>query len=990
MSFLAIFTIISFMLAAADICIVFLTDKKDDYKARFLSWIGIFAAIAGIAYLLSIYHFSYFLTSVFSSIYFVCIDAMLVSFLAFLAYFTDFKRHPLLIIAQKLLQYFLAFEILEFAINPFFEVSAGYDLANYSFIMRPLFVMHLVYTYGMVIIIMIILVWQAFTVPVEYRRQFTTIIHMITVLVLINAAFLFLPDLGLMSHIDYSMCVYSFTIYAIYWSAYVYRNVDMLKGLSMTIFDNIDQGILLFDYNRKILMLNDRAKTLLAPINPEGIKTVTELSSRCGISPCPGSDEDSVSLQCFLRGDESNTPLRCDCRRITGRRNRTTGYLFVFTDLALSTDLLTDFHNYDSFVRFAADKPQFFSPPSVVCICDINSLTKLNSTLGHEEGDRTISDLADNMRVYLPEGSYFVRGSDAKLIAICPVDDVEAIRASLQSAIREVKHSVQYAVIGFEGRHSTIIDAINEAEKAMSIYKLTDPESAHSQILATLIRALEETDPDTRSHVLRTQESGRELGRRLGLTDLEQAELTLLCLLHDIGKIGVPLEILNKPGRLSSTEWTAMCSHVEKGYNIAVASPELSCIADMILHHHERWDGRGYPNGIKGESIPLLSRIIAVIDAYDAMVHDRCYRKAISVDAAKLELESCSGSQFDPRIVSQFLDMLKEKTFVEPSQAEPAETLSEKSNSAEIISPIFNSHMVPYTRYFLDANNFVLSTDDSFELVTGYSEDDVRLLHLNQMDLIPREDVEEYKRVTAEILGRNGFGYLEHRIMRKDGSITHVLCYGRYYFDSSVKEMRSEIIVAELARTYGVQSLVGSDDSAVENSYRLWQSSDQTDKLTSLMSHAFFSDEVERRISDGRKRVLLLMLDIDNFGEVNRRFGLHMGDKFLVFVAQTLRSALRSTDLACRLGGDEFAVALFFDLHAPDSLLIERAQQIFDKVSFRTEAEQNGCSISMGAAFTCKEINTFQTLYQETFHSLYVSKQSGKARLTVAPGDSDE
>ena len=160
----------------------------------------------------------------------------------------------------------------------------------------------------------------------------------------------------------------------------------------------------------------------------------------------------------------------------------------------------------------------------------------------------------------------------------------------------------------------------------------------------------------------RTKEMAVKLGRALHLSDGELGKLALLAVLHDIGKIAIPQTILLKPGKLTDEEWEVMKSHAEKGFRIASASKELRPIADYILHHHERWDGKGYPGGLEGESIPLLSRIITVVDSHDVMVHDRPYHKAMSEEDAEKELVRCAGTQFDPHIVEVFLEVLKHNT----------------------------------------------------------------------------------------------------------------------------------------------------------------------------------------------------------------------------------------------------------------------------------------------------------------------------------------
>jgi len=129
-------------------------------------------------------------------------------------------------------------------------------------------------------------------------------------------------------------------------------------------------------------------------------------------------------------------------------------------------------------------------------------------------------------------------------------------------------------------------------------------------------------------------------------------------MLHDIGKIGIDDAILNKPGALTADEWAIMKTHPEIGYRIAMSSPELVTIAEYILTHHERWDGKGYPQGLKGEEIPQLSRILAVSDSYDAMTQNRVYRTAISKEDAAEEIEKNAGTQFDPDIVKIFLEQI--------------------------------------------------------------------------------------------------------------------------------------------------------------------------------------------------------------------------------------------------------------------------------------------------------------------------------------------
>jgi HD-GYP domain-containing protein (c-di-GMP phosphodiesterase class II) len=150
----------------------------------------------------------------------------------------------------------------------------------------------------------------------------------------------------------------------------------------------------------------------------------------------------------------------------------------------------------------------------------------------------------------------------------------------------------------------------------------------------------------------------KRLAKEVGLSDQEVNELGIVGLFHDIGKIAIDEQILNKAGVLTENEWKEMIRHPEVGYRLLGAVPDLTDIATYVLAHHERWDGSGYPKGIKGKDIPLQSRIVAVVDAYDAMVSERPYKKSLTKGQAIEELRNNAGTQFDPDIVKVFVEAM--------------------------------------------------------------------------------------------------------------------------------------------------------------------------------------------------------------------------------------------------------------------------------------------------------------------------------------------
>ena len=177
----------------------------------------------------------------------------------------------------------------------------------------------------------------------------------------------------------------------------------------------------------------------------------------------------------------------------------------------------------------------------------------------------------------------------------------------------------------------------------------------YNAVVAYLQSALLRKSAQIGKHCERIAVFAGVMGEELGFSEREREELELFALMHDIGKIEIPAEILDKPGRLDESEWRQIKRHSELGYSIAMGVPCLAPIAEDILYHHERWDGEGYPAGLKGEETPLFSRIIAVADAYDAMTSDRPYRKHVSEEAAAEEIIINAGTQFDPYIAEVFV-----------------------------------------------------------------------------------------------------------------------------------------------------------------------------------------------------------------------------------------------------------------------------------------------------------------------------------------------
>ncbi len=307
--------------------------------------------------------------------------------------------------------------------------------------------------------------------------------------------------------------------------------------------------------------------------------------------------------------------------------------------------------------------------PLSIVLADINGTRLVNDAFGHAAGDRLIRSAGSIIRSCLPKDTLLARiGGDefAVLLPNSSQETIELLISCIHQACRssnlasdtgpgELSLSFGYATR--QDMDSRLDDVEKEAEDIMYRHKLLNQESYHNAIISSVMATMLARSQETEEHAMRLAVMCRQIGETLKLPQKSMDELQLLAMLHDIGKIGVDDSILNKPGKLDDQEWAVMKTHPEIGYRIAMSTSSLASVAPYILHHHERWDGRGYPNGITCEQIPLLSRILAVTDAYDAMTHCRAYRQAMSHELAIEEIRQNAGSQFDPGIVDVFLNL---------------------------------------------------------------------------------------------------------------------------------------------------------------------------------------------------------------------------------------------------------------------------------------------------------------------------------------------
>lgn len=334
-------------------------------------------------------------------------------------------------------------------------------------------------------------------------------------------------------------------------------------------------------------------------------------------------------------------------------------------------DTLTNLYNRRYYQEELArlDHEKYY--PLTVVFADINGLKIMNDAFGHDAGDELLITVSEELLHVFHRDQRISRiGGDefAILLPNTTKDKAQSLLDTVKIRLQKILINGMNVTVSFGVATKSDNEDINlilkEAEDDMYAHKLFEVTSQRNETIRTILQTLYEKNPREKEHSDRVSNICISIGEKLGMQSNELNMLKAISVLHDIGKIAIDDQILNKPGKLNNEEWENIKRHPEIGYRILSSSPEYIQIAEDILYHHERYDGKGYPRGLKGEEIPIRARIITIADSFDAMISDRPYRKALSKQEALNEIKKCAGTQFDPKIAELFIELFQEERIV--------------------------------------------------------------------------------------------------------------------------------------------------------------------------------------------------------------------------------------------------------------------------------------------------------------------------------------
>jgi diguanylate cyclase (GGDEF)-like protein/putative nucleotidyltransferase with HDIG domain len=560
----------------------------------------------------------------------------------------------------------------------------------------------------------------------------------------------------------------------------------------------------------------------------------------------------------------------------------------------------------------------------------------------------------------------------------------------------------------------------------------------HLATIEALARAIDAKDQNTQTHIRRVQTYAARMARAVGLSPDEIQCIKTAALLHDIGKLAVPEHILSKPGPLTQEEFQKIRIHPEVGAEIIAAVPFPYPVAPIILSHHERWDGKGYPQGLKGEQIPLGARILTIVDYFDAITTERPYHKALPHDSAVGLLRHESGLALDPTLVRVFIDLLPTLVAEADAESDAQDAINARAERPDfpadgvlsgVLAPnafenIALAHREIYALYEIaQSMGTSLGVADTMALISSKlmniipwsgsalfllngDGDTLKCRFASGVDapqllgalIEPGEGlagwVAKNRRTLVNVDPRMTFETLGLSATRLRSAVicplyvndtTFIGCLALYHVDQNRYTEDHRRLLERIAEQAG---------PVIHNSivFEQTQEDSLTDPLTGLPNRRSMFVHLSRELARAERlktQVALIVMDIDGFKTINDSYGHHIGDRALREVSLALQGALRHYDLCVRYAGDEFIIVLTDCPRETAEAKRRELQQRIGEIELEVRTGKRlRLAASAGASVFPHDGADYETLLAEADHRMYRDKavRGGRLSMVRAPG----
>ena len=471
----------------------------------------------------------------------------------------------------------------------------------------------------------------------------------------------------------------------------LYIEKEMLRTTLLSIGD----GVISVDKHQKIVFINNIAEKMTGWTQKEAFgkpfekifNIINEQTQKKAENPINkvlsmGQIVELANHTALIRKDEVQISIEDSAAPIHDKYGKIQGVVLVFRDVTEKKkiheeieylsfhDYLTGLNNRRFYEEELLKNNNVKKLPLSIIMLDVNGLKLTNDAFGHEKGDELLTSVSKILKNSCREYDIVARTGGDEFGVILPKTDkiqceIVCKRIAYNMSIEKIDPIVISVALGFDTKTATyqdIGDIIKNAENNMYKEKLKSSRIMRNQTIQLIMDTLKTKYANEKRHVDGVSQACYDIGLAMNFEQDELIDLKTTAYMHDIGKITIPIEILNKPDKLTADEYDMVKRHPEAGYQILKSVEEYSTLAEYVLCHHEKWDGKGYPRGLKGDSIPLISRIITVADAYEAMTSGRPFKKALDIKSAVAELRNNSGTQFDPQIVDVFINKVLKYT----------------------------------------------------------------------------------------------------------------------------------------------------------------------------------------------------------------------------------------------------------------------------------------------------------------------------------------